>query len=76
MNSAELKNQSSVFKGSDLIYLYLNKNVSTYFYFSFSFQRKNNTNITEYNIYYALNNYNDDIEYLTIQTIIKQRIQE
>ena len=64
INSVELKNQSSVFKGSDLIYLYLNKDVSTYFYFSFSFQRKNNTNITEYNIYYALNNYNDDIEYL------------
>ena len=64
INSVELKNQSSVFKGSDLIYLYLNKDFSTYFYFSFSFQRKNNTNITEYNIYYALNNYNDDIEYL------------
>ena len=56
--------RSYVFNGYDFIYVEYQYISDIYFYFSFSFKKKDNDNITEYNIYYALNHYKDDIEYL------------
>ena len=56
--------RSYVFNGYDFIYVECQYISDIYFYFSFSFKKKDNDNITEYNIYYALNHYKDDIEYL------------
>ena len=58
------KYSSMSVKDSDFIYLKNFYTIDNFLYFSVSFKKESNTTINEYNIYYSLENYNDDTAFL------------